>query len=166
MIGVISCPIRRSLEIASPEQVEWFSDDLRPSISPRHLFLCLSHEYKRATVLTVITVGSQTGKEKKNENVFSWEVLSFYSGRELFLEDLFICLTVIESLGYLCKKMAKKIEWLSFQTPKVKWGRKVLGNECWMDLSTEPKILGKWILVGRGRIYYIMRLGLAVKNIW
>lgn len=42
----------------------------------------------------------------------------------------------------------------------------MLGNECWMDLSTEPKILGKLILVGGGRIYYIMRLGLAVKNIW
>ena len=32
----------------------------------RHLFLCFSHEYKRAAVLTVITFGSQTGKEKKD----------------------------------------------------------------------------------------------------
>lgn len=84
MIGVISCPIR-SLEIAGPEQVEWFNDYLRPSISPskcRHLFLCLSHEYKRATVLTVITVGSQMGKEKKNENVFSLRstVFLFWKG--------------------------------------------------------------------------------------
>ena len=50
-----------------------------------------------------LLLGHRQEKRRKTKKFFPWEVLSFYSGRELFLEDLFICLTVIESLGYLCK---------------------------------------------------------------
>lgn len=96
----------------------------------------------------------------KKKNLFL-EKYSFDSRRELFLEDFFICLMVYNWVTWLLlQKDGQENRVLTFLDSKIKIKEEMFGNECCMDPSTKPRVLGNSFLKGIS----IMRLGLPDKK--